>query len=124
MTLLRQVLASITVSTLISCSDLGQSDPMFGANYFLLQTVDYPSLQADSLFLRVGYSGCSGNHPFLLHYRIVAASSAEIWLFKDDREEPCDGFIEETKIVLLPQEIGSRQNLVLLGPRNIRITLR
>ncbi|HWP83412.1 MAG TPA: hypothetical protein VNN76_12255 [Bacteroidota bacterium] len=96
----------------------------FGASYRLLERTTAPLLTQDSLFVAVSYSGCNGNHIFILRYRAAGFSAAEVWLFKQTGDEPCDRHIEETKRFALPAVIKSSERVTLLGPYDKRIILR
>lgn len=105
-------------------TDQGKESSQFGAQYNLLQTSSLPSLSNDTLHIRVSYSGCSGNHAFTIRHSIKSSSTTEIWLFKETPDQPCDAYFEEEKTYLLPENIRSQQNIVLVGPYGKRFTLR
>ncbi len=97
--------------------------PEFGAEYSLLETSTLPSIARDSVFVRVGYSGCDGNHSFVLDYRI-APLAADMWLVKKTPDQPCLAYFEETKSFPLPAEVSESLRIVLKGPYGKSFSLR
>ncbi|MBF8247900.1 MAG: hypothetical protein HW374_700, partial [Bacteroidetes bacterium] len=95
----------------------------FGSPYSLLQTQTQPSLTIDSLFVKVGYSGCSGNHAFSLKYRVIS-SIVEVWLYKEMNGQICDAYFEESKAFALSNEVRNSSKVILLGPLDKRFALK
>ena len=76
-----------------------------------------------SLTISISYSGCSSAHSFTLKNRL-SSSTAEIWLFKETKDEPCDGIIQEVRTFQLPQEISTSKSIVLITPVEENIVLK
>jgi len=104
-------------------NDQGKDTSLFGSYYNMIQTQTQPALTTDSLFVRVGYSGCSGNHPFSLKYRVISSSTAEVWAFKE-KGEPCDSYFEESRVFAIPNEVRNSSKVILLGPQDKRFALK
>lgn len=122
--LLMKLICALLPSLLGCITDQGKEPSLFGAYYDLVQTQAMPSVTADSVYVRVAYSGCSGNHLFTLRYRAIASATTELWLFKETSDQPCDAYFEENKTYSLPDEVRRRQKIVLVGPFDKRFTLR
>ena len=64
--------------------------------YHLLEA----KLSGDTFVLRVGFSGCSADHPFTLYAGrgFMESNPVATWMIlaHDDRDEPCDAYFERT----------------------------
>lgn len=94
----------------------------FGHDYDLVEGDGLPRLEGDSLYVQVGYSGCSPGHDFTLEYSRIDSSSFEVWLFKEN-EEDCEAFFSETRAFKVPDEIRNADSVTLIKPVNGRIQL-
>lgn len=117
-------LLTVVLLLIVGCTNDQDSEAtQFGSYYSLLQTQTQPSLTTDSLLVRVGYSGCNGNHTFSLKYRVIS-SIAEVWLFKETAGQPCDASFEESKVFAVPNEIRNSSKVILLGPQDKKFVLK
>ena len=95
----------------------------FGARYSVITTLNVPTISNGTLISKVSYSGCNDGHEFELKNRL-ANSTAELWLFKQTEDQPCDAYFEEEKTYNLSESILSAENIVLITPTENRITLK
>ena len=122
---MKQLSSILIVVFLTACiNDQGTDENVFGYDYMILQTAELPTISNDSLIVRIAYSGCSGGHSFVLRNRILYSTSAEIWLFKQTPDQLCDAYFEETRYFQLTDEILEAAKIVLIGPRDVRITIK
>jgi len=118
------VLLPLVLLLILGCNiDQIDVENRYGSAYTLLQTQSLPIITTDSIFVRVGYSGCNGNQTFVLRYRIYS-STAEVWLFKVTPGQPCDAYFEETKSFELSNEIRNSAKVILNGPLDNRFRLK
>tara|TARA_R110002126_G_scaffold227147_2_gene371774 strand:- start:23600 stop:23989 length:390 start_codon:yes stop_codon:yes gene_type:complete len=111
------------VILLIGCSLNQSEETEFGASYSINLNESSPSIEVDKLTISISYSGCSSAHSFTLKNRL-SASTAEIWLFKETKDQLCDGIIQEVRTFQLPQEISTSKNIVLITPVDETIVLK
>lgn len=103
---------------------LPEKEIQFGDAYRILTETARPEVQNNTLRLQVGYSGCSGGHPFRLEYRQADAHTAEMWLVHDGRGEMCEAYFTETLTLALPDELLRYQSVVLHLPGADAMMLR
>ncbi|MEX2603783.1 MAG: hypothetical protein WD361_06255 [Gracilimonas sp.] len=112
---------------LIGCSEnqsVNLSDEIeFGARYSIVMTSALPTINNGTLVSKISYSGCNDSHEFELKNQ-TANSIAELWLFKQTEDQPCDAYFEEEKTYNLSESILSAENIVLITPSEDRITLK
>jgi|GEM_PF-1311152 len=96
----------------------------FGYTYSLLPDSTSPAIVNDTLFVRVAYSGCSGQHAFTLQHRFAGSSHVELWLYKDTPDQMCDAYWNELRRWRLPQSIRTSQSILLLDPSGRQYKLR
>ena len=111
----------------IGCSEIqsvNTSDEVdFGARYSIITTSNVPTISNGTLISKVSYSGCNDGHEFELKNRMVN-STAELWLFKQTDDQPCDAYFEEEKTYNLPKSILGSEEIVLITPSEDRISLK
>ena len=113
----------LLVTLLVGCSQNQSEETEFGASYSINLNESSPSIDIDTLTISISYSGCSSAHSFTLKNRL-SSSTAEIWLFKETKDEPCDGIIQEVRTFQLPQEISTSKSIVLITPVEENIVLK
>lgn len=113
----------LLVTLLIGCSVNESVETEFGASYSINLNESSPQIEVDMLTISISYSGCSSEHSFILKNRLLA-STAEIWLFKETKDQPCDGIIQEVRTFQLPQEISTSKSIVLITPIEEAIVLK
>lgn len=121
------MLAVIALGLMIGCArqaSLPGKGIQFGDTYRILTETARPEVQNQTLRLQVGYSGCSGGHPFRLDYRQVDSHTAEMWLVHDGRGEMCEAYITETLTLELPDELLRYQSVMLHLPGADAMVLR
>lgn len=101
-----------------------EKEIQFGDAYRVLTETARPEVQNQTLRLQVGYSGCSGGHPFRLEYRQVDSHSAEMWLVHDGRGEMCEAYFTEALTLVLPDELLRYQSVMLHLPGADAMVLR
>ncbi|MEX2363965.1 MAG: hypothetical protein WD597_10085 [Balneolaceae bacterium] len=124
---MRNVTFILLITFLLGCSGneaLDATDEIeFGFKYQIISDSNLPSLSNGKLIAKVGYSGCSGNHEFIFKYRISNAA-AELWLFKETRDQDCLAAFGEVKTYALPQNVLSSKNIFLVTPNEERLSLK
>ncbi len=95
----------------------------FGYSYNFIASDSLPRLQGDSLYVQVGYSGCSPGHDFTLEHSQTGASSFKVWLFKE-YEEFCRAAFVEVRAFEVPDEVRDAQSVQLIKPLDERIELK
>jgi hypothetical protein len=101
----------------------------FGASYQVLDgsTLSQgtpPVLSGDSVSIRVAYSGCTDNHEFEFHTRILSDSRAEIWLEKTTEDQACGAFYFFDEVHRVPFSVLERDEIYLVGPNFYSFRLR
>jgi hypothetical protein len=101
----------------------------FGATYGIMDGqsaggVDLPVLAGDSLYVRVGYSGCEANHEFQFRSRILGENVAEVWYEKITPDEDCQAFFAIDKVDRVPFDVLARKEIYLVGPNFYTFQLR
>lgn len=119
------------VGVLFGCSDDDDDDTPpntaptiidFGTNYAVVEGIteptgiEIPVLAGDSLWVRVGFSGCSADHEFELRSRLLSENRAEIWLYKITEDEDCAAYFAPNEIHRVPFEVLARNEIYLVGP--------
>jgi hypothetical protein len=103
---------------IIRAADLNR----FGYSYNLVERDGFPHLKGDSLYVKVGYSGCGPGHDFTLESLKTGSSSYEVWLFKE-YEEDCLAFFSEVRAFKIPDGLKNAQSIKLVKPVNERVEL-
>jgi len=100
----------------------------FGASYQIVDgTVSQganPILVGDSVFIRVGYSGCADNHEFQFRTRVLSDTRAEVWMEKITDDESCSAFFTLDQVHRVPFSVLERENIYLVGPDFYTFQLR
>lgn len=122
---MKQLSSILIILFLIACiNDPNPYHADFGSDYVILQTEELPLIKNDSLIVRIAYSGCNGEHSFVLRNRYINSSTTEIWLYKQTPDQLCDAYFEETRYFLFTDEIIEATKIVIIGPRDSRITIK
>ncbi len=111
----------------LSClTDAGIEDNRvdFGHRYSILDTPIAPVIKNDSLIVRLAYSGCSGDHAFLLRHRISGSSQLELWIQKETPDQMCEAYWTPTHRWRLPDVPDPQRPIMLLDPSGGRFPLR
>ena len=95
----------------------------FGAGYSLVSNAKTPFIQNNSLVATVTYSGCNDRQIFQLMGRNTG-NTAELWLFKETPDQPCDAYFREERIFTIPVNFLMADSMVLITPDLERIVLR
>jgi len=103
---------------------VGENRIDFGYRYSVLEDSFSPAIVNDTLIVRVGYSGCSGQHGFAVQYRFSGSSNVELWLHKDTPDQMCDAYWNELRRWRLPQSIRTTQSIMLLDSSGRQYKLR
>lgn len=124
-------LVLLFTAVLFGCSDDDDDDAPpsptpaiidFGANYAVLEGatgptgIEIPVLAGDSLWVRVGFSGCSADHEFELRSRLLSANRAEVWLYKITEDEDCAAYFAPDEFHRIPFDVLARNEIFLVGP--------
>jgi len=121
---MKNILLLLLLLPIIGCLNGPRGDEFdFGSSYALSQTTELPGISNDSLNVQVAYSGCNGDHLFELKSRIDDSFVAELWLFKQTPDQPCDAYFVENRAFPLSKKAIHSSKIVLFGPGDKRITL-
>jgi hypothetical protein len=100
----------------------------FGASYQIVDgTISQganPILVGDSVFIRVGYSGCADNHEFQFRSRVLSDTRAEVWMEKITEDESCSAFFTLDEVHRVPFSVLEREKIFLVGPDFYTFQLR
>ena len=121
------ILAIASLGLFSNCNrqaTLPEKEIQFGDTYRILTETARPEVQNQTLRLQVGYSGCSGGHPFRLEYRRIDSNTAEMWLVHDGRGEMCEAYFTEDLTLELPDELLRYQSVMLHLPGADAMVLR
>jgi hypothetical protein len=121
-----QKIISFTLLLLFLTGACGtETDPSsmdFGADYTIVLSDDFPSLNDDELNVEVLYTGCEPNHEFDLNHSETDEYEFEMWLYKLTPNEDCEESFQELRTFSVPDEL-EQGRLIFIGP-NVEQVLR
>lgn len=122
---MKQLWYIMFIISLFNCTEVKEiADYDFGYNYLIIANDSLPVIMNDSLYVRLGYSGCNRNHEFIIKEYFPNSKQAEVWLQKLTEDQPCDMYIEENRSFLLSSKVLEADKVMLLRSHDVTITLR
>lgn len=109
---------SLLVTACITESENNKN--IFGYSYHITNP---PEIVNDTLFVKVGYSGCSGGHTFELRKSDLNSNQLDLWLHKKTKNEMCEAYFEETLSFIL-LDTQSARKIKMLSPDDRIFTLK